>query len=414
MFIKVGTPLKDFLAPIMYHENKVEDGEAESIFNTLNDESPYKKAMFLNQIAGQNDKVINKGFDIAVSFHPDERLSNDEMKAIGVAVMDRLAFHNTPFIFYRHDDKPHGHFHIVTTSVDLSGKKIKEFQINARAKQAAIELEKEFFLRQTIRAEKTSFDRDYQVFNYSVARAAVKYSGLYIADIPVDDLYNKSIVELNSIYGREKVDLIYREFSRMGLINKSERVQLMEALRDLRKDYKSDYSLNEALQRKGYYSRILSNGEMIIKLPGGDYYYKLHEIEKFHKPLNSNSSNNTIDQDKAKDYTKRIVTRYFKSSSTLEDFIEKCGNANIQVSFNTYKDGTAYGLTFTNIGSGHSFKGSQIGLSFNELINKYDQTKGVRKEPFKPSKARQARRIAKKLGYLLEQTDDDNNKKKQL
>lgn len=409
----MSTPLSQFVGPILYHEHKVDIGTAEIISNPAMLEGTHEKAEYLYNITAQNPRVsTNRGFDIAVAFHPNEKLSDLEMSTIGQAVLNKLDMSNCAFVIYRHYDKPHGHFHIVTTSVDIDGKKISEYQINTRAKKAAIALEKEFSLRHTVRSKKSLTENDYQVHNYSIARAISKINpNDEILGIKASLLKDLSLVQIRNEFGLKKTDELYKHLSNKNLITKSERQSLTDEVKRLRKDGMGDIQITKTLDKKGYYARLLSTGEVVLKNPEGKYYYKLSELEKQHSFDPIKPSRKPITKDQSKEYTKRIALRYFNKSKNIEDFISKCAKANIQVSFVTYKDGKAYGINFTNTGSGIQYKGSQIGLSFSDVVNKLRSASKIN-TPYYPSLAKKAKRIADKFGYLLEQNDEDKKKQR--
>lgn len=422
MYIHVGDPaLNQFYGAVYYHENKVSEGVAEKIHDTTFIQDPTQKAQFMEAITKQNPRVYkNRGFDLAVSFHPEEQISNEEMNVLAQEVLNKLDFKQCPFVVYRHNDKPHSHFHIVVTSVDINGKKIAEHQIRKRAKTTAIELEQKYSLRHTIRADKGVIKNDYMVEHYSVARAAKKYEGTLPVDgVTTDQLYNKSMTEIKKEFGPAVATELKSFFDSKGLIIKSERQQLEELLKQTRKNTYSYTGFEKELQSKGVYVRKLSNDHIVYRLPEGNYYFDDRRVSKdftyskLNQYFDKGRSLSAETRSKVDPYTKRMATRAYDNSKSLDQFVTELMNKGVLVQFATYNDGRAYGVSFTNIQTGQTYKGSQMGISLNDLNKKFNEgklTKG--KQPsFYPRELKEANRLARKLGYLLERSERKDRRK---
>lgn len=82
-------------------------------------------------------------FHAVLSFAPGENISDERMKLIAEAYLQRLGFTNTQYIVVRHSDRAHQHMHIVANLVDREGKVISDRFIALRSKQTAQELTRE-------------------------------------------------------------------------------------------------------------------------------------------------------------------------------------------------------------------------------------------------------------------------------
>jgi hypothetical protein len=85
-------------------------------------------------------------FHSILSFHPDEKPSDEVLKEIARKYLDRLGIVNTQFSVSKHTDKAHLHLHIVANLVDNNGKAISDSWIGLRGKKVAQELTKEYRL----------------------------------------------------------------------------------------------------------------------------------------------------------------------------------------------------------------------------------------------------------------------------
>ena len=61
-------------------------------------------------------------FHSILSFHPDEKPSDEQLKEIARKYLDQLGIVNTQFSVSKHTDKAHLHLHIIANLVDNNGK----------------------------------------------------------------------------------------------------------------------------------------------------------------------------------------------------------------------------------------------------------------------------------------------------
>jgi hypothetical protein len=92
-------------------------------------------------------------FHSILSFHPDEKPSDEQLKEIARKYLDRLGIVNTQFSVSKHTDKAHLHLHIIANLVDNNGKAISDSWIGLRGKKVAQQLTEEFGLIPAIRKD---------------------------------------------------------------------------------------------------------------------------------------------------------------------------------------------------------------------------------------------------------------------
>jgi Relaxase/Mobilisation nuclease domain len=92
-------------------------------------------------------------FHSILSFHPDEKPSDEQLKEIARKYLDRLGIVNTQFSVSKHTDKAHLHLHIVANLVDNSGKAISDSWIGLKGKKVAQQLTEEYGLIPAIRKD---------------------------------------------------------------------------------------------------------------------------------------------------------------------------------------------------------------------------------------------------------------------
>lgn len=85
-----------------------------------------------------------KNIHISLNFHADDILTNEEMSKIAFDYMNDMGYQDSPYAVYRHYDKNHPHIHIVSSQIDLAGKKVDDSHIRRRNKSVCQGLEKKY------------------------------------------------------------------------------------------------------------------------------------------------------------------------------------------------------------------------------------------------------------------------------
>ena len=145
---------------LRYNLKKVLNGKAECIYaeNFLKDLDHLSEKDKLNrfiQRTSLNDRTEKKGVSIAVGFKPTEELSTEKMIMLARHYMKGIGFEDQPYLVYRHSDVTQPHFHIVSTNIRATGKRI-ELRDIIQWKSYAVtrSMEEEFGLQKLERAEK--------------------------------------------------------------------------------------------------------------------------------------------------------------------------------------------------------------------------------------------------------------------
>lgn len=91
------------------------------------------------------------GVHLILSFHPDEKPSDDLMKEIAWEYLKRLGITDTQVAIIKHTDTNHPHLHIVLNLVDNAGNAISDSWIGLRGKKIAQDLTQKYQLIPAIR-----------------------------------------------------------------------------------------------------------------------------------------------------------------------------------------------------------------------------------------------------------------------
>ena len=146
MIARISTGAKPSGA-VRYNEQKVAFGDARFLggYNSIALErdsvSVERKVDELERYANYNSTISKPTFHVSLAFHPDETLSDEQLKKIGGEYMERMGYGQQPYLMYRHEDTLHPHMHIVSVSVDDEGKRISDSHNHPRSNRIRKELE---------------------------------------------------------------------------------------------------------------------------------------------------------------------------------------------------------------------------------------------------------------------------------
>lgn len=131
--IKTG---KSIYGALAYNEKKVSQGDALSIgaINSMaqaDRQTLKEKANSLQSIADRNTRTKRNSVHIALSFAPEDKLDEQQLRSIAKDYLKGIGFENQPAYIYRHQDTDNDHIHIVTTNITREGKRIDDSFIGA-------------------------------------------------------------------------------------------------------------------------------------------------------------------------------------------------------------------------------------------------------------------------------------------
>ncbi|SFT96098.1 Relaxase/Mobilisation nuclease domain-containing protein [Algoriphagus locisalis] len=144
--IKTSTSLR---RPFHYNENKVGQGVAELLlaqnYPIINAEKTADlRLKYLLKLASLNSRTSVNAVHISLNFAPGEDFEKEKLQKIANKYMLGIGFENQPYLVYKHTDAGHPHLHIVTTNIELDGKRIPLHNIGklkSEPTRKAIEIE---------------------------------------------------------------------------------------------------------------------------------------------------------------------------------------------------------------------------------------------------------------------------------
>lgn len=124
--VKTNTSI---IRTIAYHENKVNRGMAGLIFagnypvdlDKISDEMKRKRFSKRTEL---NKNTKRNTLHVSLNFSSLEHPSKEKLIAIASFYMQRIGFAHQPYLVYQHYDAGHPHLHIVTITIEKTGKRI--------------------------------------------------------------------------------------------------------------------------------------------------------------------------------------------------------------------------------------------------------------------------------------------------
>ena len=142
----------DFHGVLCYNYDKVARGEAEVVGGQglpIRAEGGYDFHACLRRLedlAAAGPRVRTPVLHCSLNPHPDDALTDAQMRAIAADYMRRMGYGDQPYLLFRHTDTGRTHYHIVSLRVDARGRKIADGNDLYRSRRVTDELERAYGL----------------------------------------------------------------------------------------------------------------------------------------------------------------------------------------------------------------------------------------------------------------------------
>jgi hypothetical protein len=350
---------------IVYHETKVRDGHAELISNnTLGETTAEKVNAYLENFA-LNEKVSkNKFAHFSFSLKPGENITSGKFLEVARDYLEQMGYTDTPELIYRHFDKGHEHIHVISSSIQFSGKKISEYKDYDRSKEICRNLEAKFGLELvtgTSRTDKQLSEINAEKFSLVSALNKADKSG-YAHGVLREGLPVKfSNEEFIKAYGKEMFDRVYGDLNRRDYIYKTDKMQMVEKLDFLYQTSRNRIEFLERVQQNGIYAREIQS--KVQYGYNGKYFSERQLPEKFSNTLLTHhfGKTNVLPEKDQKFRISKEVTAVLRTLTNYDDFRNIMEYRGVEVK-EARNSGGVYGLSFrlTGIENGEWFKASDI------------------------------------------------------
>lgn len=156
---------------VRYNERKVQAGLAVQLgaenfsHSGLALASMAYKTKTLEHLTRRNPSVARPCLHCALAFHPEETLSDEQLRRISAEFMNAIGYQMQPYLLYRHHDTVHPHVHVVTVSVAPDGRRIPDAFLHRRASRIRRRLEQHHSLRpaETPNGENVTVSREAEI-----------------------------------------------------------------------------------------------------------------------------------------------------------------------------------------------------------------------------------------------------------
>jgi Relaxase/Mobilisation nuclease domain len=137
---------KGFRGALRYNLEKLEKGMAELLdfsFVGISEKTIMKEVQMVRVLRPNLQKYF---YHTSINFPPQENLSNETMKQIGLDYLQANGFTQHQYIMFRHFDAAHPHLHILVNRIGYDGKVLSDSNDYQRSEKVLRELEVKYNL----------------------------------------------------------------------------------------------------------------------------------------------------------------------------------------------------------------------------------------------------------------------------
>jgi hypothetical protein len=371
----------DVVGVIGYHEDKVQAGKAELLYNGLLADSRKEYIQAFKDVFD-----LNKGSTEDIIFHPSislpegEDLTNEKFVSVALEYMEKMGYKNSPMMIYRHNEEgKKNHVHIVSSKIGFDGKLVSQFNDHFKSMKICRELETKHSLTPTVAVDaKTKRLAELNMERFSIGNALEKHGEAHDTLKPylkmAKGLDNTA---LKKLIGEKPYSELSKYMEKNQLIEKPQKKILFEKLDYLLSHSKNKEDFLAKLDKQGLYYRelIMSDSKhMVYGDKSNSLYIKESKLpERFSvQSLNKMDRGETTLQkgdhtkEQQKKYLQRIIPRIVTKSSSLDQMVSNLSMRGIETKVHK-NEGGIYGFSFVNNNALQpiEFKASEVDRMFS-------------------------------------------------
>ena len=388
-------------ASIMYNERKVGEGVAQLFLNNTGVKSAADAIFVLHDTVALNSNVYkNKSLHLILSLPPNEHISKEKLALVTSEFIEMAGYSNCPYLAYLHSDTDNTHVHIVSSTVDFTGQKIKEKDNYYKFFNIAREIEKNYGLEYLTPQTQKRVDFSLQENNmqkYSVQNAIRKaykenkagiIKALGGANVNALLQGHKSNIDLSSMLGVTLYGTVFDYLSKNKHFNSYYKAKLQSQIGQCLNGANTfDEFTNKMAAQNLYFSVLSSSSGNYIKYGSAEnnFYCKCNSLAgrfrhdaimaKFFGTSPSVSakltnSGKVTAKVLSKDKMKSIITGVMVGAQNIDHMKNLLLAYNIKLITHSNKRGI-YGVSYGLLDNDTIYKGSELGkeLSCNALLN---------------------------------------------
>ena len=332
MIAKIGRG-KSLFGALSYNMDKVKNNTATVLAGQKIIESPdgtFTTAQISNSFQvylAANRKTEKPAVHISLNPDPEDKVNNNDYKAIAKDYMEKMGYGKQPFIIFKHNDIERSHIHIVTVCVDEEGRKISDAFEKRKSMAACRELERKYNLKSAVEKKQDRTEPIFKPVNYkagdikSQMAAVIRYLPKYY-QYTTFGTYN-ALLSLFNVTA-EEVKGQYKGTARQGMVY---------------------FALNE----KGEKASNPFKASLFGK--GAGYSELQSHFAKSKMQLQNSPSRSTL---------KSTIEKAILASKNENEFKASLKEAGINTVIRQTADNRIYGITFIDHQSRSVWNGSQL------------------------------------------------------
>lgn len=325
---------------INYNMQKVFEKKGEILANNLffSPRTAGEIKEIFNQIEALNDKVDkNKSIQFMLSLSDNDRADNEKLDEFSKEYISKMGYENCPWISFVHNDTDHKHVHIITSTINYDGEKVKEWDNFNKSR----ELVKDLCLKYNLEYAKKEKGQNIPLNEinkekYSIQNAIKKGFRSYhsqkelltiVGEGKKDEILRKPLSnkELIEKLGEQKYKEILEFLNSKKLFNELYKENLIKRLNSIIESNPSSKEYFDLLRKEGIYCRKLSDKNRNYLMYGIEGFY----IKDGNLPGRFRYENivkgrvgegQYINKEKQKAQIWEILKKAKENSSSFEDF----------------------------------------------------------------------------------------------
>ncbi|WP_238752440.1 relaxase/mobilization nuclease domain-containing protein [Neolewinella maritima] len=297
-----------------------------------------EKANSLQSIADRNTRTKRNSVHIALSFAPEDKLNEQQLRSIANDYLKGIGFENQPAYIYRHQDTDNDHIHIVTTNITREGKRIDDSFIGAtKSEVTRKEIEVDY---QLVKAEERGQKQD-------KAQRLSELNAPQSGDLSELRTYARhTIRDTLQVYKPANISELNALLRDRDLKVREEKGQTPEGA-----DWKG-YSVVRIDVRTGEENSAAIKSSKVFEKGWGSTLDKLLE-------RNGKAASRSLDQVKGS-----VREAFADDRASTEDVNKALEERQIRTIHHSNQEGRRFGVHYVDEQSGHIYKASQVGRKF--------------------------------------------------
>ncbi|KUG10673.1 conjugal transfer protein MobB [Elizabethkingia miricola] len=332
MIAKIGKG-ENMWGALTYNQQKVDNENGAVLFtNKIPDlwDRPYSVNFFRKYFEPYliaNNKTEKPVRHISLNPDPDDRVDDSTYREMAQQYMQEMGYANQPYVVFKHTDIDRSHIHIVTTCVQLDGKKIPDNYDHHRSMDACRKIEKQYNLKAANEIQSTSQNLIFKPVDYDKGNVKNQMSSV-LRHIP--KTYNfQSIGAYNALLSQ--FNITFEEVSG---------------------------ELHGKIKKGIVYFAIDENGKKVSHPFKSSLFGKHAGLENIQATIEK--SRVEMKNTSSKPILKRTIETAITTSNSEYSFIMQLREQGIATVLRKNEQGRIYGITFIDHPSKSVWNGSQL------------------------------------------------------